>query len=87
MLANLLWIRQQLTSARKMLANTLKVTIAQVKEMILENHQITIRKVADDVARLFGSCQACLLDVLGIKRVTASSIKYGDSFYYFFLFQ
>ena len=35
--------------------------------MILDNHRITIREVADDVGILFDSCQVIFTDVLGMK--------------------
>ena len=43
--------------------------------MILDNLRITIRKVADDVGRSFGSCQATFTNVLGMKRATARIIQ------------
>ena len=42
--------------------------------MILDNRQITIREVADDVGISFGSCQAILTDVLGMKRAAAKIV-------------
>ncbi|XP_018339114.1 PREDICTED: uncharacterized protein LOC108746691 [Trachymyrmex septentrionalis] len=42
--------------------------------MILENHRITIREVADDVGISFGSCQAIFSDVLGMKHVAAKFV-------------
>ena len=49
-------------------------TIKEVKKMILDNSRITIREVADDVGLLFGSCQAILTDVLGMKRAAAKIV-------------
>ena len=48
--------------------------IATVKKMILDNHQITVREIADDVGILFGLCQAIVMDVLRIKRETTTII-------------
>ena len=48
---------------------------AAVKKMILNNRRFSIREVADDVAITFGSCQAILMDVLGMKIVTKLQIK------------
>ena len=36
--------------------------------MLLDNHRITIRAVADGVGISFGSCQAIFTDFLGMKR-------------------
>ena len=43
-------------------------TDEEVKNMILEIHRITIRKIADDVGISFSSCQAIFTDVLDMKR-------------------
>ena len=48
--------------------STTDENIEAVKKMILDNHRITIREVADDVGILFGSCQAIFTDVLGMQR-------------------
>ena len=41
---------------------------SQLKQkMILDNHGITIREVADDVDISFGLCQAIFMCVLGMK--------------------
>ena len=45
--------------------------IEAVKKIILDNRRITIRKVADDVGILFGSCQANFTDVLGMRLAAA----------------
>ena len=45
-----------------------------VKKIILNNHRITIREVADDVGISFGSCQAIFTSVLGMKRAAAKII-------------
>ena len=42
--------------------------IEAVKKIILNNRRITIRDVADNVGISFGSGQAILADVLGMKR-------------------
>ena len=41
--------------------------IEAVKKMILDNHGIVIREIADDVGTSFGSCQAIFRDLLGMK--------------------
>ena len=38
--------------------------IEAVKKLILDNHRITIREIADDVGISFGYCQASFMDVL-----------------------
>ena len=50
------------------------------KVIILDNHRITIREVADDVGISFGSCQAIFTDVLGIKRATAKIVPKLQNF-------
>ena len=50
--------------------------IEAVRKMILDNHRITIREVADDVGISFDSCQAILTEVLGMKRVIAKIAKF-----------
>ena len=42
-----------------------------MKKIILDNHRITIRKVAYDVGISFGSCQAIFTNVLGMERAAA----------------
>ena len=42
--------------------------------MILDNHRITIREVADIIGISFGPCQAIFTNVLGMKRATAKII-------------
>ena len=49
-------------------------SIEAVKKMILNNRRITIRVVAEDVGISFGSCQAILMDVLGMKRAEAKIV-------------
>ena len=44
------------------------------KKMILDNRRLTIREVAYGVGILFGSCQAILPDILGMKREAAKII-------------
>ena len=39
--------------------------IEAVKKIILDKRRIFIRKVADDVGRSFGLCQAIFTDILG----------------------
>ena len=40
--------------------------IEAMKEIILSNHRITIREIANDVGISFGLCQAMFMDVLGM---------------------
>ena len=42
--------------------------------MILDNHRITIREVADDVGLFFGSLQAIFTDILGMKCAAAKIV-------------
>ena len=51
--------------------STTDENIEAAKKMILVNHRITIRKVADDVGISLGPCQAIFTDVLGMKRAAA----------------
>ena len=39
--------------------------------MILHNRRIIIKEVADDIGISFGSCQAIITDVLGMKHAAA----------------
>ena len=48
--------------------------IEAVKKIILDNSGITIRDIADDVGISFGSCQATVKDVLGIKRAATKIV-------------
>ena len=52
-------------------AKTTDENIEGVKKMILDNHRITVREVADDVGISFGSCLAIFKADLGLKRVEA----------------
>ena len=54
--------------------STADENIEAVKKMILNNHRITIREVADDVCISFGSCQATFTNVLVMKRATAQIV-------------
>ena len=49
--------------------------IEAVKKMILDNHRITIREVADDVGISFSSCQFIFTNVLGMKRAAANFVQ------------
>ena len=60
--------------------STTDENIEPVKKIILDNHRITIRDVADDVDISFGSCQAIFIVVLGIKRAAANSVRKLRSF-------
>ena len=42
--------------------------------MILDNHRITITEVADDIGISFGSCQAIVMVVLGMKLAAAKIV-------------
>ena len=44
--------------------STTDENVEKVKKMILHNHQITIRGVADDVGISFVSCQSIFMDLL-----------------------
>ena len=48
--------------------------IETVKEMILNNHRITIKEGADEVGISFGLCQAIFTDVLGMKTAAAKIV-------------
>lgn len=43
-------------------------------KIVLKNRWTTIRKVADDVGVLFGSCSATLTNVLSMRRVSAKFV-------------
>ena len=45
--------------------------IVLVKKMILDNHGINIREVADNVGISFGLCRAIFMDFLGMKGAAA----------------
>ena len=45
-----------------------------VKKILMENHQITIREVAEDVGISVGSCHAIVSDILVLKRVAAKFV-------------
>ena len=49
-----------------------------MKKMILDNHGVTIREVADNVCISFGSCQVIFTDVLDIKRAAAMVVPNDD---------
>ena len=48
--------------------------IEAMKKMIVDNRRITIREVADDIGKSFGSYQAIFTDVLGMKRAAAKIV-------------
>ena len=54
--------------------STTDENIEAVKKMIVDNHRIIIREIADDVGISFGSCQEIFTDVLGMKRAAAKII-------------
>ena len=43
--------------------------------MILNNRRIIIREIVDDIGISFGSCQAILADVLGMKLAAAKNVS------------
>ena len=45
-----------------------------VKKIVIENHRITIREVAEYVGISIGSCHAIFSDILGLKRVAAKFV-------------
>ena len=47
--------------------STTDENVEVVKKIILSNHPITIRAIADDVTIFFDSCQAISTDILGMK--------------------
>ena len=55
--------------------STTDENIEAVKKIILNNHRITIREVADDVGISFGSCQAIFKDVLDIEGAAAKIVQ------------
>ena len=54
--------------------STTDENIEIVKKMILYNHRITIREVADNIGISFGSCQAIFTDVFGTKCAAAKIV-------------
>jgi len=48
--------------------------VAKIKDIVLSNCRITLRKVADEVNISYGSCEAIFTDILGLKRVAAKFI-------------
>lgn len=48
--------------------------VIKVKEMVMNDCRITIRKVADDVGISVGLCHEIFTDVLGMKRVAAKFV-------------
>ena len=45
------------------------------KKINLDNRRISIKGAANDVQISFGSCQAILVDILGMKRATAKIVS------------
>ena len=58
--------------------STTDENIEAVKKMILDNHRITIREVAEDIGISFGSCQAIFTDVLGMIHAPAKIVPYAQ---------
>ena len=48
--------------------------IEAAKKMMLNNHRITFREVANDVGISFGLRQAIFTDALGMERATAKTV-------------
>lgn len=63
-----------MTSTLDTPAHQQSMNVENVKKIIMDNCQITIRQVADDVDISFGSCQAIFSDVLGPIHVTAKFV-------------
>jgi DNA-binding Lrp family transcriptional regulator len=55
--------------------NTLIIdeNVKKVEKMVMNDHRITIREVADEVGISIGSCHNIVSYVLGMKRVAAKS--------------
>ncbi|KAF0708055.1 protein GVQW3-like, partial [Aphis craccivora] len=49
-------------------------TVARVREIIRNNHRLTIREVAEDVGIYYGSCQEILTKELGMSRIAAKFV-------------
>lgn len=63
-----------------MIVKTLKMmntpndeNVKKVQAMVMNDHQITIKEVADDVGILIGACHENFSNVLGMKRVVLHS--------------
>ena len=52
--------------------STTDENVEKVKEMVMNDRQITIREVANDVGILISSCHEIFLNVLGMKRVASA---------------
>jgi len=50
------------------------VDIDAVRDLILQNHRLTIREIAEDVGISFGSCQAILTEKLNMHRIAAKFV-------------
>ena len=48
--------------------------INEVRDLILQNHRLTIREIAEDVGISFGSCQAILTEKLSMYCVAAKFV-------------
>ena len=51
-----------------------EVTVARVREIIRADRRLTIREVAVDVGKAFGTCQKILTEDLQMRRVTAKFV-------------
>jgi len=49
-------------------------TSMQFRDLILQNHRLTIREIAEDVDISFGSCQAILTEKLNMHCVTTKFV-------------
>ena len=54
--------------------STTDENVEKVKEMVMNDRQITIREVADNVGISIGSCHEIFSNVLGMKRVAANFV-------------
>lgn len=46
----------------------------EIRNLVLENRRITIREVAEEVEISYGSCEAIMVDNLGLRRVAAKMV-------------
>ena len=53
--------------------------IEKVKKIVLENHRVGIREVADALNISYGSTQHIVVHVLGMKHVTDRLVPYHDN--------
>lgn len=56
--------------------------IETVKQIVLENHRITIKEVAQDIDTLIGSCHSIFQNLFGMKRMAAKFILHDHNAIY-----